>query len=61
MSAMLAIPLLLKTDPEAGKRIIDFGAKVFIGAAAFIISVGTTFFFRWRAGGWRKIKLVQEN
>jgi len=30
-----------------------------IASAMFIISVGIAFFFRWRAGGWRKIKLVQ--
>jgi len=30
-----------------------------IGAAMFIISVGIIFFFRWRRGGWRNIKLVQ--
>jgi len=31
-----------------------------IGAAMFIISVGIIFYFRWRAGGWRKINLVNE-
>ena len=32
-----------------------------IAAAMFIISVGIAFFLRWRAGGWRNIKLVQPN
>ena len=32
-----------------------------IGAAMFIISLGTLLFIRWQAGGWRKIKLVDHD
>ncbi len=32
-----------------------------IGAALFITTLGITFFLRWRAGGWRKIKLVHDS